>query len=120
MQTPTPAPGAKSIPLQSVRDVLMFHRVRRVAARTGQQLARCAAFTQNPHLNDACREAQRYGRPSARMRLCLTFGPMHAGDLQRVIERTRQQHGVAEVRRTWGQGVRALEKQLKGSGGVMR
>jgi hypothetical protein len=107
----------KTIPLQSVRDALMCAKVRKLAARSpdAKPLGRCAAFTQYPLLNIACREAKRGHRPYPHQ--AHHFGPMSPGDLERLLERARWS-GLPEVRRTWGAGVRALKAEF--ADGVMR
>lgn len=118
------APAAhKCIPLTSVRDALLFARVRRAVpvAQDGRPLARCAAYTQNPCLTPmACREARRWpaGVRPRRVEIVGHFGPMHAGDLVELLQRVRREHGLAEVRRTWGAGMRALQANF--AQGVMR
>lgn len=107
-----------AIPLRAVQDVLMFAKVRRIGLRDGtvQPLARCAAYTQNPHLNISCREAMRGHRPYPLQQH--HFSPMHQGDMQRVLARVRCEHGLPEVKRTWGAGLRAMRAEFEQ--GVMR
>ncbi|MCA0213095.1 MAG: hypothetical protein LCH79_07965 [Proteobacteria bacterium] len=108
----------KTIPLKSVRDALMCAMVRKCSGRQsmdGKPLGRCAAFTQYPLLNIACREAKRGHRPY--LHQPHHFGPMSKGDMERVLKNVRCA-GLAEVRRTWGQGMRAMAVEF--ADGVMR
>jgi hypothetical protein len=125
MQPSTQASGdglgqrPKTIPLKDVRNALMCAKVRLVAARHGpptSHLGRFAAYTQVPHLHDACRQAKRGLKPIRMMEL--HFSALHRGDLLRVLERTRLEHGLPEVRRTWGAGLRALKAEF--ATGVLR
>ncbi len=115
--------AGKCIPLASVRDALLFSRVRRAVpvAQDGRPLARCAAYTQNPCMVPmTCRDARRWpaGVRPRRVEIVSHFGPMHAGDLQQLLERVRRERGLAEVRRTWGAGLRVLQADF--AQGVMR
>lgn len=106
----------KVIPLKDIRDALMCAMVK-LKTNVGRDKphGRCAAFTQNPHLNISCREARRGHRPYPHQPH--HFGPMHQGDMEKVLERARWA-GLSEVRKTWGAGVRALKAEF--ADGVMR
>jgi hypothetical protein len=108
----------KAVPLEAVRTALMCAQVRRIVRTDsqGKRLVRCAAYTQNPLLNISCLDASRGMRPHPVLRS--NFSPMHSGDMWQVLERTRYEHGLAEVRRTWGAGPRAMRAEF--SNGVMR
>lgn len=41
------------------------------------------------------------------------FQPLSRGGIRSVIERTRLLHGLAEVRRIWGQGLKSLLNETK-------
>ena len=101
----------KTIPLKDVRNALMCARVASI-----RPIGRFAALTNNPLLNISCREARRGSRPYPLQVHHLS--PMYRGDLDHVLERVRLEHGLAEVRRTWGAGMRALKAEF--STGVMR
>lgn len=112
----------RAIPLKAVEDALMCAMVR-LKSRTadGRRHGRCAAFTQVPTLEPACRDARWYGRNGGQPRPGLRshFSPMHAGDLRHLVERVRLERGLQEVRRTWGKGLRAMQAELA-TGEVMR
>ena len=110
----------KSIPLEAVRNALMCAVIKKKTAGReigGQPHGRTAAFTYYAPLTSVtCRSA----RPGQQRRHFpgLNFGVLARGDLYRVIERVRLEHGLQEVRRTWGLGLRALKAEL--GNGVMR
>ena len=109
----------KSIPLDAVRNALMCAMVKKIARtdREGRPLGRVAAYTYYAPLTSvACESRWRGG--ARRTFPGMHFGPMWRGDLDRVIQRVRVERGVAEVRRTWGAGVRALKAEA--ASGVMR
>lgn len=105
------------IPLNDVRNALMCARVRQIArtGSDGKPLGRCAAFTQYPLLNVTCSDRVRGHRPYPWQEH--HFGPMSRGELERVLQRARWR-GLAEVRRTWGAGLRVLQAEFSAS--VMR
>ena len=108
----------RAIPLQAVRDALMCAQVRRAARHDaqGKPLARFGAYSQYPSpLGVSCREALR-GMRYRQMRH--HFGPMHRGDVRALLERVRCEHGLAEIRRTWGVGKRAMQADF--ADGVLR
>lgn len=109
----------KTIPLNAVKNALMCAVVKKaVAGReiSGKPIGRTAAYTYYaPFTSVTCRNARRghqHGHFSG-----LNFGVMHQGDLDRLLERVRW-NGLAEVRATWGAGVRALKAEF--ANGVMR
>ncbi|MBK1612082.1 hypothetical protein CKO44_01170 [Rubrivivax gelatinosus] len=108
----------KAIPVKAVSDALMC-AVTRLKTKgreaTGQRHGRCAAFTQVPHaFVFRCQDARRHRSPWPQQPY--HFAPMDAGDLEAVAQRVRLEHGLAEVRRIWGKGLRAMQSD----GGVMR
>lgn len=107
----------KTIPLQAVRDVLMCDKVRRCGGLSqpdGNRMGRFAAYTQHPLLGNSCRDARRGLKPYRPN--TVNFCAMHRGDLRNVLQRTRWA-GLAEVRKTWGSGLRALQAEF--ADGVM-
>ena len=103
----------RTIPLQSVRDALMFAQIRRKALQ--REIARFAAYTDIQPLSGATCRSSAYRRNAPQR----TFTPMHLcgmwrGDLDRLVERVRLEHGLPEVRRTWGKGLRAMQAECKG------
>lgn len=105
--------NTKTIPLASVRDALMLAKVRQVTQRHGpptSSIARFAAFTDNPRLLDACRQVLRRYKP---IHLAEThFGLMYRGELLDVLQRTRNERGLQEVRRTWRACMRDLKAEF--------
>jgi hypothetical protein len=105
----------KTIPLKDVEAALMCAMVRLKTSRPdGSRHGRTAAFTQAPFWEPTCRDRQRQRRLGTTVRPALRqhFSPMHAGDMDRLLERTRLEHGLQEVRRTWGTGYRALSSEF--------
>lgn len=109
----------KAIPLKDVRAALMCAIVRSKSSAKG----RTAAFTQAPGWLAACADRTTRGgkvRPMATKGgiplgvIRQHFAVMHTGDLDRVLERTRLEHGLDEVRRTWGIGYRRLKHEFDG------
>jgi len=109
----------KIIPFQAVKDALWLAKVRLAKSGRGQgdaPIGRFAAYTNNPLLNISCQQAMRGHPPYPR--LVNHFGPMSRGYLAAVLTCVRAQHGLAEVRRTWGAGLRELRAEF--SDGVLR
>jgi hypothetical protein len=104
------------IPLKAVSQALMCAVVRLKTKGhkvTGRPVGRFAAFTQVPHpfvhrCPDACR-----GRQPVKQ-LPWNFSPMDAGDMQTVLQRVRG-HGLPEVRKTFGAGMRELQREFEGT-----
>jgi hypothetical protein len=105
----------KTIPIKAVSDALMCAVIRlkmRGREPHGKSLARTAAFTQVPHpFVHRCLEAMR--GHARRPHQPWYFSPMDAGDLEHLLRRARIEHGRAEVRKTWGCGVRVLQAEIK-------
>lgn len=117
---PTPAAAAKVIPLRDVSSALMCAVIRLKSRRAnGERHGRTAAYTQAPFWLPTCCDmarCRRLGTEPSRV-LRQHFSAMHAGDMERVLERTRYERGLQEVRRTWGAGMRTLQREFAG---VMR
>lgn len=110
-----------TIPIQAVRDALAFAIVKRVARTDaqGKPLGRVAAYTYYAPLTTVTCRTRRYRSDGPQRRFPgAHFGPMFRGDLDRLLERTRLEHGLPEVRRTWGAGMRALQAEFRD--GVLR
>ena len=108
----------KTIPLKDVKDALMFAKVRiysRGHETSGKPIARWAAYTQNPIYDISCRQALRGHKPSPQVRSCGYF--LARGDMKHLLEKVRM-HGLPEVRKTFGAGMRALQAEF--ADGVMR
>lgn len=112
----------KTIPLKDVQVALMCAAVRMKTRRpNGTRHGRTAAYTQVPFWMPTCRDMVRCRRLGTSPSKVIEqhFSPMHTGDMDKVLERTRLHHGLQEVRRTWGEGYRVLTQEFSGSG-VMR
>ena len=111
---------SQGIPLKDVRNALMCAIVKQKTAGreiSGIPHARVGAFTYYAPLTTVtCRNVRR-GYTQRRFGDA-HFGPMFRGDMDRVLERTRYEHGLAEVRRTWHAGMRDLKAEF--ATGVMR
>lgn len=99
----------KTIPLDAVKLAWVTARARQF----GMSLDRFAAYTDCPLLGIDCDDAIR-GRMPYRLPPC-HFLPMSRGGMDRVLNRTRMEHGLQEVRRTWGAGYRSLQKEFSTS-----
>lgn len=102
---------SKTIPLKAVREAVMLCHLRSVSARDakGREFAHGAAYTQDPTFLANCRT-----RASARgLPTIVAHGPfLRRGDMQRVLDTVRM-HGLPEVRRTFGAGLRSLAAEFK-------
>jgi len=104
----------KAIPLKDVSAALMCAVIRlKTRTANGERHGRTAALTQAPFWEPTCRDRRRGSQPRRAMRQ--HFTPMHTGDMDLVLQRTRLHHGLAEVRRTWGAGLRALQAEFNAS-----
>jgi hypothetical protein len=103
--------GIQTVKLTDLRLVLYTAKLRR---HTKGRTCLMAVTTPAPILEVDCSSRNRMrGREDAQ-RLGLTrcnTGPMHRGHLAELIERTRTLHGLPEVRKTWGAGLRALKAE---------
>lgn len=95
----------KVIPLQAVRNALMLATVRQ--ERPKAFVARFAAYTRYPGPF-----LPRCANPRPLRLLPLHFGPMEAGDMERLLRRHRTESGLAAVRKTWGAGMRQLQAEF--------
>lgn len=79
----------------------------------GKPHARTAAYSQVPHVFvHSCAAASRGRQP--RPQQPWHFSSMNAGDMERLVRRVRLRYGLAEVRRTWGAGMRQLQQEIDG------
>ena len=102
--------STKTIPLGAVRVALTGAVIKRQSDRP---LARTVAMTRYAPLARCCASRRLHvPAPAAH------FGPMEAGELPSLIKRVQLEHGSTEVRKTWGQGVKALLADM--GTGVMR
>lgn len=91
--------------------VLVAHRLRH---RTHGRTPALCVMSPGPYLHVDCASSSEHTRPgliATAKRVGpapLNSQPLMRGHIGRLIERTRRQHGLAEVRRTWRTGLRAL------------
>lgn len=105
----------QAIPLASVELALFSARMRR---RNHGRTCLLAATTPLPILEVDCsrrtRNTSSWREEAMRLGLSkCTVTPLHRGHIGDVINRTRLNHGLAEVRKTWGTGLRALLAESK-------
>lgn len=96
-----------TIPLDSVKLALEMCKVRKInSGRT----AMLAAYTPAPVVQTDCSSRKRLRARALDVDLGMRnqAGLLERGHLHELIERTRLHHGLAEVRKTWGTGLRAL------------
>lgn len=70
-----------------------------------------AAITRGPVIHTDCSSARRRSMRESAMNMGRAdsfVGPMHRGHLAELVLRTRLNHGLSEVRKTWHTGLRAL------------
>lgn len=108
----------KTIPLRALQDALMCTMIR-IKTRGweigGKPHGRTAAYTQNPNLNISCRDALWGYKPFPPNPS--NFSPMSKGDMEGLLKKVRM-HGLPEVRKTFGAGMKALQAEF--ADGVMR
>lgn len=102
--------STKTIPLGAVRVALTGAVVK---SRSDRPLARTVAMTRYAPLARCC-ASRRLHVPAP----AVHFGVMEAGELPSLVKRVQLEHGSHEVRKTWGQGVKALLADM--GTGVMR
>lgn len=84
-----------------------------MATRRMHGVARFAAMSDGTDTNSCSRRSGHY-----RIQHGPLMVPMNRGQMRTVVERTRLHHGLDEVRRTWGIGLRAMRAANESS--VMR
>lgn len=102
------AGGGQTIKVSDLKFALASYRLRRY---TGGQTCQIAAITAGTIIEVDCSSAGRLRMRTDALRLGkshLTVSPMNRGHIGDLIERTRVFHGRAEVRKTWGVGIKAL------------
>ena len=105
--------NTKTIPLKAVSDALFMAviKVKRASANTaGKPQIRSAAFTDVPSSYAPRCSKKRRNTPLK----AIHSGFMDHGDLDRVVSRVHYEHGPDEVRRIWGQGMRAMQAEIAG------
>lgn len=102
------AGGGQTIKVSDLKFALASYRLRRY---TGGQTCQLAVLTAGPVLQADCshrnriyrrEDVQRHGKFKS------IVTPLDRGHMAEVVMRTRWQHGLAEVRKTWGVGIKAL------------
>jgi hypothetical protein len=101
MQLPTATAGQPTINAELLALVLV--------ARKARPSARWAAMSTGA---DTAMCKQRHGVRSYLLRKPSLLSPMDRGHMLRVVDRTRYTHGLAEVRATWGCGLRGLRAEV--------
>lgn len=102
------AGGGQTIKVSDLKFALAAYRLRRY---TGGGTCQVAAITVGSLIEADCSSAGRLRMRSDAMRMGksrVTVTPMIRGHIGDLIERTRLCHGLAEVRKTWGAGIKAL------------
>ena len=103
----------QAIRADDLRLVLVSQKLRR---HTNGRTALFCAMTPTLLLQVGCADQRRQSKDyiAEAKRLGITppyCGPMLRGDIANLYERTRYTHGLAEVRRTWRTGLRALRAE---------
>lgn len=108
-QQHTPAAGSgQTIKASDLKFALAAHKLRR---HTSGKTCQVAAITAGPLIEADCSSAGRLRMRADALRMGksrVTVTPMNRGHIGGLIERTRVFHGLAEVRKTWGVGIKAL------------
>ncbi len=104
-------PTTQTIRADDLRLVLAAQKLRRHT--NGRTPALCV-LSPGPLLAVDCATSSRHSRPgliatAKRLGTCHLHGQiLQRGHIGRLIERTRRVHGLAEIKRTWRTGLRAL------------
>lgn len=104
-----------TIPLSAVEFVLLTVKVRRL---TKSATALLAAYTPRPAVKVDCHRgttpsASALNRAKQEGMQVEQAALMERGHIHKVIERTRNLHGLAEVRKMFGAGMRELEREQR-------
>lgn len=106
----------RTIPVKAVSDALMCAVIRLKTKGQevgGKRHGRFAAFSQVPHpFVYRCQDARR-GRSVSKQQPW-HMSPMDPGDMEAVLRRVRS-HGLHEVRKTFGAGMRELQREFEGT-----
>jgi len=109
--TPAAGSGTNTVKLSDLQLVLAVAKLRRYnKGRT----CLMAVTTAAPILEVDCSSRNRLRSREDAQRIGLArcnTGPMHRGHVTELIERTRTLHGLPEVRKTWGAGLRVLKAE---------
>ena len=101
-------PGAPSAP-SFIRTINAEHLLLALVARKAVPSRRWAAMSEriDTQACDRRRASWHFAMPPM-------LSPMHRGRFDAVLSRTRCLHGLAEVRKTWRTGLRALVAETSG------
>lgn len=102
------AGSGQTIKASDLKFALFTARLRRISSG---RVAQIAAVTTGTMIEVDCSTAGRLRLRDDAIRLGksrVTVTPLDRGHLARLIERTRWQHGLNEVRKTWGVGIKTL------------
>ena len=95
--------SARYIKAEHVLLALVARKIATQQVARGEAGARWAAMSNGASTQACDRRRGTYRLPTPPLMV-----PMHHGELAHVVERTRLTYGLAEVRRTWGCGLRAM------------
>lgn len=97
-----------TIKVEDMRVLVSAAKLRRY---TQGRTCQMAAITRGPVIHTDCSSNSRARMRDSAMsmgRVDAFIGPMHRGHLAELVMRTRLNHGLDEVRKTWRTGLRAL------------
>ena len=103
--------GTAAVSLSDLKFALFTARMRRTS---NSRVAQLAAVTAGTMIEVDCSTAGRLRLRDDAIRFGkshVTATPLDRGHIALLIERTRWQHGLAEVRKTWGVGIKALRAE---------
>lgn len=109
--TPAAGSGTAAVALSDVKLALLTARMRR---NSGGQVCQIAAVTAGTTIAVDCSTPGRLRMRADAMRMGksrVTASPLDRGHIAYLIERVRWQHGLGEVRKTWGVGIKALRAE---------
>lgn len=102
------APSIRSINAEHLLLVLVTRKIAARQAARGERACRWAAMSNGASTQRCDRRGGRYRLPHPPL-----MTPLQRGDLLAAVERTRLVGGLAEVRRTWGCGLRAIQAEAR-------
>lgn len=104
------APQIHTIPLSQLELAAYAAKLRR--HHGGRRIAQMCALTPGPlHQFDCGQQHPALRLSPAWRRTQPYFGPLQRGHIAHLFERVRRQGGLAEVRRTWGTGIKTLRAE---------
>lgn len=96
------------IKAEHVELALVARKIASLQVEGGKPAARWAAMSNGVSTQDCSRRPSAYRLPVPPLMM-----PMHRGQFDRLLERTRRAYGLDEVRRIWGCGLRALQAETR-------